>query len=85
MTTDNKNAALGSLGLPSGDHWVKFHVEGDAISFEVAASKAASPGSAPQARKPTGFVERWGGTARKVEDASDGWLTHINEKHLWVC
>jgi hypothetical protein len=82
MTTVDKNTALGTLGLPSGDHWVKFHVEGDAISFEVAASKAAATGSAPQAFEPTGFVERWGGTARKLEDSSDPWITHINEKHL---
>lgn len=82
MTTVNKNAALGSLGLPSGDHWVKFHVEGDVISFEVAASKAAASEPAPRKRKPTGFVELWGGTARKIEDASDEWLTRINEKHL---
>ena len=32
---------LGTLGLASGDHCVKFHVEGDGISFEVAASMPA--------------------------------------------
>jgi hypothetical protein len=82
MTTISKNAALGTLGLPTGDHWVKFHVEGDVISFEVAASKEAVLVTEPQIRKPTGFVNRWGGTARKLEDSADEWLTHINEKHL---
>lgn len=82
MTTLSKEADIGSLGLPTGEHWVKFHVEGDAISFEVAASKVSQPASETREHKPTGFVDRWGGTARKIEDSSDGWLTHINEKHL---
>ena len=33
-------------------------------------------------RKPTGFVQKWGGSAKKVVDEKDAWLTHINEKHL---
>ena len=82
MMTVDKNVALAALGLPSGDHWVKFHVEGDVISYEVAASNSADEAGIPLARKPTGFVERWGGSARVAEDASDEWLTHINEKHL---
>jgi hypothetical protein len=82
MMTVDKNAALGTLGLPSGDHWVKFHVAGDVISYEVAASKTVDEAPVPIARKPTGFVEQWGGTAMVAEDASDEWLTHINEKHL---
>ncbi len=36
MTTFTKHATLDILGLPGGDHVVRFHVEGDAISFEVA-------------------------------------------------
>ena len=79
MNTFPKSAALGTLGLPSGDHWVRVHVEDEAISFEVAASLPL------QARKPvapTGFVERWGGSARKLDDAGDAWLAHINGKHL---
>ena len=82
MTTLSKEADLGYLGLPTGEHWVKFHVEGDAISFEVAASKVSQTALETEERKPSGFVERWGGTARKIEDSSDGWITQINEKHL---
>ena len=82
MTTLSKEADLASLGLPTGEHWVKVHVEGDVISFEVAASKVSQPALETEGRKPTGFVDRWGGTARKIEDPADGWLTHINEKHL---
>lgn len=51
---------------------MKFHVEGDAISFEVAASKVSQTALETEERKPSGFVERWGGTARKIEDSSDG-------------
>ncbi len=83
MTALNKTATLGTLGLPEGDHWVKFHVEEDCISFEVAASlpKDAPPVQAV-GRKPTGFVEKWGGTVKKQEDGADEWLTHINAKHV---
>lgn len=81
MHTLAKSAPLVTLGLPQGDHWVKFHVEDETISFEVAASLPKNA-SKPVAHKPTGFVQTWGGTARKVEDASDEWLSHINEKHL---
>jgi hypothetical protein len=76
-----KNASLGTLGLPAGYHWVKFHVEGDFISFELAETPppcAPFPGG----RNPTGFIKKWGGTAKKVEDSGDVWLSHINEKHL---
>ncbi len=84
MNTLSKSTPLGTLGLPSGDHWVRFHVEGDAISFEVASVPqvlAAAHDSAPQ-KKPTGFVQKWGGSVKQVDDASDAWLTHINDKHL---
>lgn len=85
MNTLTKSASLGTLGLPSGDHWVRFHVEGDSISFEVAASvpQAAdrSPTTVPP-RKPTGFVQKWGGSSKKIDDESDAWLSHINDKHL---
>lgn len=30
----------------------------------------------------TGFVQKWGGSTRKIVDENDSWLTHINEKHL---
>ena len=60
---------------------MKFHVEGEIVSFEIAAT--VPQGVAQQTpRKPTGFVQQWGGSAKKVDDASDAWLTHINEKHL---
>jgi hypothetical protein len=79
MNTFPKTAALGTLGLPSGDHWVRIHVEDHAISFEVAASL---PLTAPKPDKPTGFVQRWGGSARRQADDGDAWLAHINSKHL---
>lgn len=85
MNTVTKASPLGSLGLPTGDHWVRFHVEGESISFEVAQSSPvlASPGTERTVvRKPTGFVKRWGGSFRKIDDPSDPWLTRINEKHL---
>lgn len=31
---------------------------------------------------PTGFLKRWGGTMRKIEDPADPRLTRINRKHL---
>ncbi len=81
MNTLAKSAPLGTLGLPSGDHWVKFHVEENSISFEIKSSQpSTSPESKP--RKPTGFVQKWGGSAKKQTAATDDWLTHINDKHL---
>lgn len=85
MNTLTKSAPLGTLGLSSGDHWVHFHVEGDSLSYVVAASVpeiTASAAASRGPRKPTGFVKKWGGSARKIEDAADTWLTHINDKHL---
>jgi len=85
MTTLAKTASLSTLGLPSGDHWVRFHVEGDTISYEIAntpLSSAEPPTAAVPQRKFAGFVEKWGGTARKIDDLSDAWISHINEKHL---
>jgi hypothetical protein len=76
-----KKASLGTLGLPAGDHWVKFRVEGDLISFELADTLPPSA-PFPGGRNPTGFIKKWGGTAKKVEDSGDAWLSHINEKHL---
>ncbi len=79
MNTFPKSAALATLGLPSGDHWVMMHVGDDAISIEVTASLPPQP---DRLTKPTGFVQRWSGSARKLDDASDDWLEHINQKHL---
>lgn len=81
MHTLTKSEPISTLRLASGDHLVRFHVEGDAISYEVTASVPQKPDAA-EARKPTGFVQRWGGSAKKNEDKRDAWLTHINEKHL---
>ena len=81
MSTHSKSEPLGSLGLPSGDHWVRFHVEGDSITFEVAASAPKTHG-VTVTKKPTGFVQKWGGSAQKITDSTDPWLTHINDKHL---
>lgn len=33
-------------------------------------------------RKPTGFVRKWGGSAKKVAAKDDAWLARINDKHL---
>jgi len=83
MPTVTKSATLDTLGLPAGDHLVRFHVEAEVISFEVAASQPPAATIEPDgARKPTGFVKKWGGTAEKVEDPEDVWLRHINDKHL---
>lgn len=81
MNTLTKAAPLGALGLTSGAHWVRFYVEGDSISFEVTAS-ASCHDETTQLRKPTGFVQKWGGSVKRIEDKADVWLTHINEKHL---
>jgi hypothetical protein len=85
MNTLTKSAPLGTLGLSSGDHWVHFHVEDDSISFEVAASvpeQKADAAATPGVRKPTGFVQKWGSSVKKIENTDDAWLTHINDKHL---
>ena len=82
MKTLTSSASLKTLGLPSGDHWVKFHVEGDVISFDVRAQGPVVEANDVALHKPTGFVKRWRGCMKKVEDPADPWLTHINEKHL---
>ena len=83
MPTIAKTATLGALGLPAGDHLVRFHIEADVISFEITDSHPAvgTPASAGH-RQPTGFLKKWGSTARKIEDPADAWLTHLNEKHV---
>ena len=81
MTTVSKSATLETLGLPPGDHVVHFHVGVEVISYEVAGEGGRLP-EAARTRQPTGFVQRWSATARKIEDKADAWLSHINEKHL---
>lgn len=82
MKTLTSSASLKTLGLPSGDHWVKFHVEGDVISFDLTTSLPLAAAESGPKRKHMGFVKRWGGCMTKVDDPSDPWLAHINEKHL---
>lgn len=82
MKTLTSSAPLKTLGLASGDHWVKFHVEGDVISFDLTTSLPLVTAESGTKRKPTGFVKRWSGCMKKIDDPSDPWLTHINEKHL---
>ena len=82
MTALTKSSPLGTLGLPAGDHLVRFHVEAEVISFEIASSTPLSKNPKDQGRTPTGFVNQWGGTATKQEAPEDAWLDHINDKHL---
>jgi hypothetical protein len=82
MKTLASSVPLKMLGLPTGDHWVKFHVEGDLISFDVTTSLPAVAAQDVAKRQPTGFVKRWSGCMKKVDDPADPWLAHINEKHL---
>ena len=78
-----KSASLDTLELPAGDHWVRFHVEEDTISYEVASSRLeTSPESGKAVETPTDFVRKWGGSVRKEENGNDEWLAHINKKHL---
>lgn len=74
-----KSDTLDTLGLSAGDHLVRFHVESDSISYEIAESK---PLTTPTGQPQPGFVKRWGGTATPAEDGDDPWLSRINEKHL---
>jgi hypothetical protein len=82
MKTLAASAPIKTLGLPSGDHWVRFHVEGDVISYDLTTSLPLAADKKAPKRKPTGFVKRWSGCMKKVEDPADPWLAHINEKHL---
>ena len=82
MTTLTKSSPLDTLGLPAGDHLVRFHVEAEVISFEIASSTPLSPQPTHQQKIPTGFVSQWGGTATKEDALNDDWLSHINDKHL---
>jgi hypothetical protein len=57
MATLAASTPLGTLGLASGDHWVKFHVEGDAISFEVTASMPENGAAALPKKNPLGLFK----------------------------
>lgn len=91
MNTLAKSETLGTLGLTPGDHWVKFHVEGDSISFEVAASAPASSscltsGNSPRLEKAAStFVQNWSGKGHvlsEAEQADDPRLARLTAKHL---
>lgn len=89
MNTLTKNAPLGTLGLPAGDHWVKFHVEDDTISFEVAASvpQAAigAVSSVSKTHAAHAFVEKWSGKGRLLSEAEmsdDARLAALTAKHV---
>lgn len=89
MNILTKSAPIGTLGLPSGDHWVKFHVEGDSISFEVAASlprqSSASSASSSQTSAARSFVEKWSGRGQllsETEMANDDRLAALTAKHV---
>lgn len=82
MITVAKSTPIGSLGLSPGDHLVRVHVGQDTVSLEIETPGTVAPESPTAHRQATGFLSKWGGTARKMADPSDDWLTHINEKHL---
>ncbi len=82
MTTLAKSAPLAQLGLPPGEHLVRLRIGDETVSFEVEASFAAQEPVAAPPSKPTGFLRRWGGSMRRIDDPADPWLTHINRKHL---
>lgn len=78
VTVLSKSAPIESLGLSPGVHHLKVVVAEDTVAFELEDVKVEMPSS----HRKTGFVAKWSGSARKVEDPVDNWLTHINEKHL---
>ena len=89
MNILTKSTPIGTLGLPSGDHWVKFHVEDDSISFEVASSlprqAAESRASSGQASAARSFVEKWSGRGQLLSEsemANDDRLAALTAKHL---
>lgn len=85
MNTLAKSDPLGTLGLPPGDHWVKFHVEEDTISYEVAVSppEHSSGTSSPDAA--LAFVRKWSGHGNLLsgpEMGEDARLAELTAKHL---
>ena len=83
MRTIADSQPLRALGLPAGEHLVRFHVNAGEMLFEIAASLPAMSAPPPvRSQQPVWFVKKWGGTGSKCEDPEDAWLTHLNEKHL---
>lgn len=77
MTVITKKTPIASLGLGPGVHFLKVVVDGDTLAYEVASSSPA-----PVRRMATGFVKKWSGSARKLDDSADAWLEHIHSKHF---
>ncbi len=85
MNTLAKSAPLGTLGLPEGDHWVKFHVEDDTISYEVAVSLVKGEQTTSQADAAEAFVQKWSGQGRlqsENEMTDDDRLAALTAKHV---
>lgn len=89
MDSVTKDSPLASLGLPDGDHWVRFHVEQDVISFEVAASVppavSARCGSLLQPTPAQAFADKWRGQGQLLsigETAEDSRLAMLTGKHV---
>ena len=84
MNTLAKSEPLDTLGLPAGDHWVKFHVEGDTIAFEVRTSIPQAP-AAGGITAAQSFVEKWSGKGRMLSEAEmgdDARLAALTARHL---
>ena len=77
---------MGNLGLSEGDHWVKFHVRGDEVSFEVSASVPAGKNEeAEKHRNALQFIQKWSGKGSVInvaETRDDPRLAALTEKHL---
>jgi hypothetical protein len=85
MNTLAKSDPLGTLGLPPGDHWVKFHVEEDTISYEVAASPPEIPSATSAPDAALNFVRKWSGQGKLLSEpemSEDARLAELTEKHL---
>jgi len=85
MNTLAKSDPLGTLGLPPGDHWVRFHVEEDTISYEVAVSppEHSLVASVPDAA--LAFVRKWSGQGNLLSEpemSEDARLAELTAKHL---
>lgn len=74
-----KSAPIGSLGLAPGVHRLRVVVSEETVAYELETTDLPSV-AAP--RKGTGFIGRWGGTARKVDIPGDERVARINAKHL---
>lgn len=84
MNTLAKSEPLDTLGLPPGDHLVRFHVEEDTISFELAAT-LTDPSNDESSNAALEFVRKWSGKGQVLADAEtgrDARLAELTAKHL---